>query len=78
MLLIHQNTSKSEEIPHHSNMMRKEIVSSVFCVHKELRPGLLERIYEVCLAHELTSLRLGYLINFKVINNGRVTKRIVN
>ena len=30
------------------------IVNASFKVHKELGPGLLERIYEVCLSHELT------------------------
>lgn len=31
----------------------KAIVNSVYKVHKELGPGLLERVYEVCTAHEL-------------------------
>ena len=31
----------------------KIIVHSAFKVHKELGPGLLERIYEVCLAYEI-------------------------
>ena len=33
----------------------KEIVDAAFKVHKELGPGLLERVYEVCLAYELES-----------------------
>jgi GxxExxY protein len=32
----------------------KAIVNASYEVHKTLGPGLLERIYEVCLAHELT------------------------
>lgn len=31
----------------------KAIVNAAYRVHKELGPGLLEKIYEVCLAHEL-------------------------
>src|SRR5438309_9293115 len=31
----------------------KIIVNSAFKVHKELGPGLLEKVYEVCLAHEI-------------------------
>ncbi len=31
----------------------KSIVNAAFKIHKELGPGLLEKIYEVCLAHEL-------------------------
>jgi GxxExxY protein len=30
-------------------------------VHKELGPGLLERVYEVCFCHELTRRGLKYL-----------------
>ena len=29
------------------------IVNAAFNVHKELGPGLLEKVYEVCMAHEL-------------------------
>lgn len=29
------------------------VVNAAFNVHKELGPGLLERVYELCLAHEL-------------------------
>ncbi|MFO8024379.1 GxxExxY protein [Thiohalophilus sp.] len=31
----------------------KEVVDSVFCVHKALGPGLLESVYEACMLHEL-------------------------
>lgn len=31
----------------------KKIVNAAFKVHKELEPGLLEKIYEIALAHEL-------------------------
>lgn len=31
----------------------KAIVQAAFKVHKELGPGLLEKVYEVCLVHEL-------------------------
>jgi GxxExxY protein len=30
------------------------VVDSAFAVHRELGPGLLEHIYEVCLCHELS------------------------
>lgn len=39
--------SKQEEL------VGKAIVNAAFKVHKELGPGLLEKVYEVCLAHEL-------------------------
>ena len=31
----------------------KAIVNAAFKVHRELGPGLLEKVYEICLAHEL-------------------------
>ena len=31
----------------------KAIVNAAYIIHKELSPGLLERVYEVCMAHEL-------------------------
>jgi len=37
----------------------KAIVNSAFKVHKELGPGLLEKVYEVCLAHELAKCNLS-------------------
>jgi GxxExxY protein len=36
----------------------KIIVNAAFKVHKQLGPGLLERVYEVCLAHEITKIGL--------------------
>jgi len=30
-----------------------EIVNAAFAVHKQLGPGLLEKVYEVCLEYEL-------------------------
>ncbi len=37
-----------------------KIVDAAYCVHKELGPGLLEKIYEVCFCHELTKRNLAY------------------
>ena len=44
-------TERTEEIA-------RIIVDSAFKVHKKLGPGLLERVYEVCLAHEITKAGL--------------------
>jgi GxxExxY protein len=38
--------------------LAKCIVNAVFKVHKELGPGLLEKVYESCLEHELKKLGL--------------------
>ena len=42
-----------------SEELGREIVDAAFAVHKELGPGLLESVYELCLADELISRGLG-------------------
>jgi len=37
-----------------------EIVDCAYKVHKELGPGLLEKIYEACFCHELTKKGIKY------------------
>ncbi|KXK52884.1 MAG: GTP-binding signal recognition particle [Chlorobi bacterium OLB5] len=46
-------TSREEEIG-------KIIVNCAYKVHKELGPGLLEKIYEVCFCHELRKAGLKF------------------
>jgi GxxExxY protein len=36
------------------------VVNAAFKVHKELGPGLLEKVYEVCLAHEFKKVGFNY------------------
>ncbi len=36
----------------------KKIVHAAYLVHKELGPGLLEKVYEICFCHELTKMGL--------------------
>ena len=38
----------------------RKIVDAAYCVHKELCPGLLEKIYETCFCHELAKRGLTY------------------
>ena len=38
----------------------KKIVDAAYTVHKELGPGLFEKIYEVCFCHELSKRGLKY------------------
>ena len=42
------------------------IVNSAFKVHRELGPGLLERVYEVCLAHEIQKIGLQVQRQIKI------------
>src|SRR5258708_1568355 len=42
-----------EPIPQHIEELAKQVVDAAFAVHKTLGPGLLESVYETCLAYEL-------------------------
>lgn len=42
----------------------KDIVNCAFKVHKSLGPGLLEKVYEICLTHELE--KCGYNVKRQV------------
>ncbi len=38
----------------HEESIAKKVVNSAFNVHRELGPGLLEKIYETCFCHEIS------------------------
>ncbi len=42
-----------EKLSEREEIIGKAIVNAAYKVHSELGPGLLEKIYEACLAHEL-------------------------
>jgi GxxExxY protein len=44
-----------QRLPAELEMIGKMIVDAAYLVHKELGPGLLEKVYESCLEHELLS-----------------------
>ncbi len=44
--------------------MRGVIVDAAYCVHSSLGPGLLECVYENCLAYELNKRELEFLSSF--------------
>ncbi len=60
-------TDREEEIG-------RMIVHCAFQVHKSLGPGLLERVYEVCLAHELNKMGLKALrqVDIPIVYDGLV------
>lgn len=55
---IHQ--TRFEPIPYELDIIGKKIVDSAFKVHKNLGPGLLEKVYEICFYHELAKRGLAY------------------
>jgi GxxExxY protein len=50
----------------------KEIVNASFLVHKALGPGLLEKVYEVCLSHELrkSGLNVERQLDIPIVYDG--------
>jgi GxxExxY protein len=46
----------SEEL----NAIGKLIVDSAYTVHRNLGPGLLEKVYEICFCHKLTKRGLAF------------------
>ncbi len=49
-----------ERLPDETERVASEIVDSAFKIHKALGPGLLESVYEVCMARELSKRRLKF------------------
>ena len=48
------------EIPESTERLAKQVIDAAFVVHKELGPGLLESVYEVCLCEELRQAGIAY------------------
>jgi GxxExxY protein len=58
-MINHQDTkTRRPEIPVEVDEAARQVVDAAFAVHKSLEPGLLESVYEICLAHELTKRNL--------------------
>ncbi len=49
-----------QEIDADTDALAREVVDAAIKVHKTLGPGLLESVYEACLAHELKSRNLAF------------------
>jgi GxxExxY protein len=64
----------SVPIPDELNRISGSIVDAAITVHRELGPGLLENVYETCLAHELEKrgLRVERQVEQDVIYGGVV------
>jgi GxxExxY protein len=52
--------SSYQAIPAETEMIAKLVVDAAFAVHKNLGPGLLESVYEVCLCHELKKRGIAF------------------
>ena len=54
--------------------LAKEIVDCAFKVHKQLGPGLLEKVYEVCFCHELAKKGIPFQrqIDLPIVYDGLI------
>jgi GxxExxY protein len=55
-----QKNMNYKPIPEELNQIGQKIVDAAYTVHKNLGPGLLEKVYEVCFCHELAKRGLSY------------------
>ncbi|MEW6200751.1 MAG: GxxExxY protein [bacterium] len=55
----HQDTKTPREpIPKETDRIAKCVVDAAYAIHTTLGPGLIESIYEICLAHEIEKREL--------------------
>ncbi|HEY6169427.1 MAG TPA: GxxExxY protein [Verrucomicrobiae bacterium] len=69
----HQDTKAPREpISEELDRIAHQIVDAAFAVHTSLGPGLLEGVYEICLAHELSKrgLKVERQIVLPVVYDG--------
>jgi GxxExxY protein len=59
-------------VPAETERIAREVVDSAFKVHTTLGPGLLESVYELCLAHELgkRGLKFQTQVPFPIVYDG--------
>ncbi len=53
-------TKKYKPLPADLETFGKKIVDAAYTVHKNLGPGLLEKVYEICFCHEIKKRGLEY------------------
>ncbi len=63
--LRHEVTKKGKTMHHlplseKEELIAKHIVDAAFKVHKNLGPGLIEKVYEACFCHELSKQGIPY------------------
>ncbi len=81
-----KNTSMFKQLTQKEEWLAKQIIDIAFLIHKELGPGLLERIYVQCFCYELSKREIafqrqkGIPVNFKdlKIENGLFIDLIVD
>jgi len=52
----------------------KKVIDAAYVVHKELGPGLLEKVYEICFCYELSKrdLKFKRQVNIPIVYDGKM------
>jgi len=52
----------------------KKVIDAAYVVHKELEPGLLEKVYEICFCYELSKrdLKFKRQVNIPIVYDGKM------
>lgn len=61
-----------DPLPRELDQLSKHAVDAAIKVHSTLGPGLLESVYETCLAHELR--KRGLTVESQVVNSNRLRR----
>ncbi len=63
---------KYRELSQQEEQVGKAVVNAAYKIHKALGPGLLEKVYEVCMAHELrkTGFDVKRQIDIPIVYDG--------
>jgi len=56
---MHEGHHETEPLPVVTERVGRKVLDAAFAVHKALGPGLLESVYEACLAEELQQVGLS-------------------
>ena len=59
-------------LPNETEEIASKIIDAAIAIHRTLGPGLLERVYEVCLCHELEKRNLKFerQVNVPIVYDG--------
>jgi len=60
MLMTHHKGTKAARLDEGTEAVASKIVDAAYQVHKALGPGLLESVYQACLAHEMSRQGLAF------------------
>ncbi len=60
----------SEEI----EKIAKKVIDAAYVIHKELGPGLLEKVYEICFYYELSKrgIKFKRQVNIPIVYDGKM------